>query len=323
MSAQSSALDWFSRRASPVRSVVAVFALHDVIFLAYLAIFWSLLMAVPPQPAAAGQLASIYVRVAVLVLACVVVRRGTQPGSFQGVLYRGVLAGTALANYATLRETLPLLRPDAVDEALMGIDRALFGTEPVLWMERLNTPPLVEYFSFFYLSYFWLCLVMAVVVFGAARQGIATAEFSIGTALVYCVGQLGYVAVPGYGPTHAFADRFLGPVDGGLLWRAVSETVSAGGAMKDVFPSLHTAGPVWFALYAVRRAATEPRWRMPSAALGFFAANIIVSTLVLRWHYAVDVIAGVALAVAASRLAPVLARSEESLRRLLGLPGVW
>jgi membrane-associated phospholipid phosphatase len=47
----------------------------------------------------------------------------------------------------------------------------------------------------------------------------------------------------------------------------------------------------------------------------FFSANIIGATLYLRWHYAVDVLAGVALAVTWFFLAPRLVDRDQERRR--------
>jgi membrane-associated phospholipid phosphatase len=105
----------------------------------------------------------------------------------------------------------------------------------------------------------------------------------------------------------------------------VFDTVAAGGAQKDVFPSLHTAVPVWFALFAWGRARTSGSraWLAGAVVLSFFAFNIVCSTIVLRWHYAVDVIAGLSLACFAAWSAPRLQRLETSLRARAGAAPAW
>ena len=93
--------------------------------------------------------------------------------------------------------------------------------------------------------------------------------------------------------------------------------------MKDIFPSLHTAAPTWFTLFAFQRAKHDPRWRWPARVTAFFAANIIFSTVFLRWHYVIDVAAGLLLAFTASRLAVRLARIEEQWRSRHSFPAPW
>src|SRR5262249_18364645 len=136
-------------------------------------------------------------------------------------------------------------------------------------------------------------------------------------------GQLGYAAVPGYGPIHHLKGVFHADVNGGFFWSCVWRTVQAGGAMKDIFPSLHTAVPLWFALFARHQAKTDPRWRWAAWVTAFFSFNIIISTLLLRWHYAIDVMAGLCLAFTVGFLAPRLAALEDAWRRSLGHREPW
>jgi membrane-associated phospholipid phosphatase len=107
---------------------------------------------------------------------------------------------------------------------------------------------------------------------------------------------------------------FAGPIEGGFWWGLVSKMVDDAGAMLDVFPELHTAFPTLFALHALRHRRTRPyRWLWPLSA--FFALNIVPSTMLLRWHYAIDVVAGLVLAVGAHRIAIAVAAREPRRRR--------
>jgi len=306
--------------ASGVRSAAGLVALQDAILGSYLLLLGAVLLRSDRIGSAKGVLAWL----GLLVLGCLMARglpEMSRPARLH--VYRGVLVGTVVFDYLSLHDLLPMIRPDAVDASLLGLDRRLFGLEPALWLERFNHRPLVEWFSFFYVSYFVVLLVYTVAAVWLAPPGRATAEFAIGTALVYCIGQLGYMLVPAYGPVVAMADSFHAPLDGGFFWSCVGRVVRAGGALKDVFPSLHTAAPVWLTLHAAARAREDARWRWPAIVTGFFAANIVVSTMFLRWHYAVDVIAGLVLAFAVAWGTPRLARWEERRRERLGCGGAW
>jgi membrane-associated phospholipid phosphatase len=222
-----------------------------------------------------------------------------------------------------LRDVLPIVRPDSVDAQLYALDLQVFGFEPALWLERYNQRHIVEWFSFFYYSYFWIDLFYLVTVIWLMKPSRLTTTFAIGTVIVFCGGQLGYMAVPGYGPISFLADKYHAPVNGGFFWGLVWETYAAGSAMKDIFPSLHTAIPVWFTFFAFHAAKTDRRWRWAAWITAFFAANIIVSTMLLRWHYAIDVVAGLAFSTATGLLAPRIAAWEEARRASRGLSGPW
>jgi membrane-associated phospholipid phosphatase len=245
------------------------------------------------------------------------------PAAARAVVYRVSVAGTLLLGYLMLRDVLLVVRSDALDAALLAIDQRLFGVTPAVWMERFATPVAVELFSFFYFSYFALIALFMVAVVWLEPPSRHTAVFAIGTLLVFAVGQLGYVLVPGYGPYAHLAAGFAGPLEGGFFWGLVQRTVQAGGAMKDIFPSLHTAVPTWLTLYAIGRARHDARWRPAAVVTAVFAANIVVSTMFLRWHYAVDVAAGLLLAAVVAAVAPRLARWEERRRARFGHAQPW
>lgn len=312
------------RAPGALRGLIAVFAVQDVILIVYLMIVSALLLRSGSGPAQVLHARQGLVGVMAMGVGCLFARGavGIAPAIRLSV-YRILVVGMVVVNYLSLRDLLPVVRSDTVDAELLRIDLYLFGVEPALWLERFNTRPIVEWFSFFYFSYFWLCFAYMVVGVWLLRNGRRTAEFMVGTALVYCIGQLGYMSVPGYGPVVALRDQFQAPLDGGFFWGCVTHVVDAGGAMKDIFPSLHTAAPVWFTLFAWRAATEDRRFRWPAIVTGFFALNIIVSTMLLRWHYAIDVVAGLALATLAASLAPRLVRWEESLRRGAGARSAW
>lgn len=297
---------------------------HDLILFAYLFAVWALLRRAGTTALSSAGMRHVLVGFAAVVVGVVVGRVLVDiPGRVRAMVYRLALSFAVVENYLMLRDVLPLVRPDAVDAALYRIDLALFGVEPALWLQRWNTRPVVEYFSFFYYSYFGICLLYLLLAVFFTKPGRGTAEFAIGTVLVYCVGQLGYMAVPAYGPVVALQSQYTGAIDGGFFWGCVSRAVAAGGAMKDVFPSLHTAGPVWFALHAFARSRTDRRYRPLAWVTAFFAVNIIFSTMFLRWHYAIDVVAGLCLAFAASAIAQRAARWEDERRRRAGVDGAW
>jgi hypothetical protein len=313
-----------STMESSLRALAGIFALQDVLLLSYLAVIGALVWGATPGPVQAQCARVIYISMSALSIGCFVGRGLTRlPYLFRAGFYRVAIVGVLLSNYLTLRDLLQLVRPDSVDDALVRIDLRLFGVEPALWLERFNQRPIVEWFSFFYFSYFFICTGYMLTVVWFSRAGRKTAEFAIGTSLVFSIGQIGYTAVPGYGPIVHLKHQFQGDLNGGFFWSAILWTVKEGGAMKDIFPSLHTAVPLWFCLFALHQAKTDRRWRWPARITGFFSFNIIISTMFLRWHYGIDVLAGLTLAFTVGFVTPRLAAWEEAWRRGLGHGGAW
>jgi len=98
--------------------------------------------------------------------------------------------------------------------------------------------------------------------------------------------------------------------------------VPANGAMKDIFPSLHTASPAFLAMFSFRNRDRLP-FRYTWPLLTFFSANIIVATMFLRWHYVIDVVAGVLVAVFGRWVSERVTDRELARRERLGLTPNW
>ncbi|HEX3594862.1 MAG TPA: phosphatase PAP2 family protein, partial [Polyangiaceae bacterium] len=87
-------------------------------------------------------------------------------------------------------------------------------------------------------------------------------------------------------------------------------------------PSLHTAAPTFLALFAFHRRAELP-YKYTWPVVTFFAANIIIATMFLRWHYVIDVIAGLCLALLTHVLTVRISEREAARRDALGLGAPW
>jgi membrane-associated phospholipid phosphatase len=144
--------------------------------------------------------------------------------------------------------------------------------------------------------------------------------------MVFCTGHCVYMLVPGYGPYRHLAGQFEHSLSGGLFWRLVREAVDAGGAQKDIFPSLHTALPTYFALFSLKNRRTRP-FNITFWIVAFFASQIICATMFLRWHYLVDICAGIVLAATAVVVPSYVIPWERKRRQALGVPptftGLW
>ena len=150
------------------------------------------------------------------------------------------------------------------------------------------------------------------------------AEFALGMILLFCMGHTLYMLVPGYGPYKTMPELFAHPAvpraSGGTRR---SKLVARGGAQKDIFPSLHTAAPTFLLLFSRSTVRGELPFRYTWPLVAFFAANIVIATMFLRWHYVVDVVAGLLLAVVAHTLSVRLIDREVPRRQAQGLGDIW
>jgi len=238
------------------------------------------------------------------------------------LIYRIGVYGTVQASYFALRHVIPAITSRRLDLDLYHLDVALFGIEPALSIERWTTPGVVEYFAFFYYSYFFLLGTHVVPMLLAGRDERRLGEMGLGMLLIVCLAHTIYVLVPAYGPYSGIASLFHSPLVPGFWLTRVDAAVAAAGAQLDVFPSLHTALPTFLALYSIRHRRALPfRYTWPITA--FIAANIVASTMVLRWHYLIDVLAGLVLATSALVAARALVARELGRRHLFGATQSW
>lgn len=306
-----------------MRRLVREFALQDWLVTTYLAVLFAAAVTSGDSPVRGKCIVQTGVLLAGCVAALVLVRGSViTDGPFAPLAYRLGTFLTVHLSYFTMRDLLPLVSPYTLDAQLWQFDTQVLHFEPAIWMERFITPPTAEWFSFFYLCYFAIVLVHIVPMAFLWRDEVVLAEFSLSMLLIYTVAQTFYMIVPGFGPVRYLADQFQHSLPDGFWVRTVLETVESGGAQKDIFPSLHTGAPVLLTLFSFRHRDKLP-FTYTWPIMAFFAANIVIATMFLRWHYLIDVIVGLAFAVTAHLFASHVAPREVSERELAGRQPVW
>jgi hypothetical protein len=298
-------------------------AIQEWVVLCYLTVLTLAVALAPKSHPQERCLGHVVLVLAFCVVVLIVVRGGLLKGNFVApLLHRLAVYGTVQISYFELRELLPIVNSSSLDAQLSRIDEHVLHFEPSLFMDRFVSPATTEWFAFFYFGYF--CLLASHVlpmVFGSRRTSLL-AEFALGMIIVYATAHTLYMVVPGYGPVRYLADRYQHTLPSGVWFDAVLNAVQSGGAQKDIFPSLHTAGPVFLSLFSFRHRDKLPfKYTWPFVA--FFSANIVIATMFLRWHYLIDVLAGLALSTGGTLLAARVARWEVAHRLRAGLQPVW
>lgn len=201
--------------------------------------------------------------------------------------------------FQATKPAVEMLGRQPCDQLLLKADRLLLGGDLGLLLDRhcpwAYHPVLAEYFSLNY-SLFFICLTTSVLD-ANRRPLVVQISFSRGLWSLYAFGLLGYTLVPAKGPWTIFGDQYRNQIRGWFWTPLNAAVVARGTAVFDVFPSLHLAVPA-FLLGWQRRFA--PRW------FRIWLAPMLltwVSTIYLRYHYVVDLLAGGALARAMLRLA--------------------
>jgi membrane-associated phospholipid phosphatase len=135
-------------------------------------------------------------------------------------------------------------------------------------------------------------------------------EFRYGTfviAATFLISYLGYLLMPARGPRFMDYAALHPPLRGLWMFQTFQGVLdNLEGAQYDCFPSGHVA--VVLVGCHVARKISPPVFYVFSA----FAALITFSTVYLRYHYVIDVIAGMVLAIAVMAAAPLIYRKLDS-----------
>ena len=216
--------------------------------------------------------------------------------------------------YTNLHDTIGFVNPHDVHHFLIGLDQAIFGAQPCVWAERFISAERTEWMNLLYMSFLWIAPSVSLALLLQRRwREFRTA--TLGVIVCFYLGYLLYVAFPAAPPRLVLVYEFRKNLMGypGLL-----STFSARAFellpvdSRAAFPSLHAAVSLLALAYAWRFVRPLFFLLLP------FAIGLWASTIYLRHHYFVDLLAGWALAPAAWLLAPRLDGWWTRRQRALG-----
>jgi membrane-associated phospholipid phosphatase len=170
-------------------------------------------------------------------------------------------------------------------------------------MERLINPLLTGLLQFAYISYYFIPLSLGIVLIARGRFG-EFEEVLFGTLLCFYLSYVGYLLVPAIGPRFTLSHLQTGDLQFSPFIESIQDVLNRLEKNKtDAFPSGHTAVSLMSLYYAWKK-----REKKLFAGLIPVVTGLIISTVYLRYHYVIDVIAGIALTGLTIVLAPGLRR---------------
>lgn len=196
-----------------------------------------------------------------------------------------------LAFWSELGFIRELLHAGANDAPIAALDLALFGVHVnAVWMPRMPSLWLSEVMHFVYFAYYPLIFVPPLVM-GLAGRTAALRDMTLRLLVTYIGCYLFYIFFPVDGPSHTMVG-YAGALTDGFFYRLAHGAVHLGDSMGTAFPSSHVAGAVTIAYLGWR-------WCRPAVAalLAIEAAGVGLATVYTQNHFAIDSVAGVALAL--------------------------
>ena len=192
--------------------------------------------------------------------------------------------------YDGLGYMLHQINPHDADSVLLQIDRLLFGTDPTLWLQQFVTPFLNDLVHLAYFSFYLVPILLAVVLWAKGKRE-AFNRFILGAANAFYLCYLGYILVPAAGPRATLAPFYRVSLEGTAITDFVRGFVASAESLQwDCFPSGHTAVILVVLWYAFREESAAFYFLLPIACL------LLVSTVYCRYHYVIDLMAGIPVA---------------------------
>jgi hypothetical protein len=191
-------------------------------------------------------------------------------------------------SFYAMGTAVPLLGNDKVDDLLVGWDRALVGETPALAWQYWLHPGLADVAMAGYLFFFFY-LVVGPAVYCVTDLRLFR-KCIVGLFTMYGLAFMGYTLMPAGGPWRWM--EFATPLDGVFLLDWTLPTVNAGSNAIDVFPSVHVAATVFLLLFD---------WQHGRRRFWVYLLPCLVlwwATMYLRFHYFVDLLGGMIVALA-------------------------
>jgi len=222
--------------------------------------------------------------------------------------------------YENFKARIHLFNHKDFTSYLIEFDRTLFGTDLSIYLQKVVSPILTDVMAFFYAIYFaipFICLWIFYI------KGMER-EFRLSSAmLVLCfyIGFLGYVLVPMKPPWAYLDGAFTKKLQGIFLHNTFDSFYKRHNPSAEwgAFPSLHVGVSTLGLLISYRFKGMIGRGRALFYILLPFVIGLWVSTIYLRHHWFIDIVAGWIVAIIAYEMGNYLEKGWEKVLKKVGL----
>jgi hypothetical protein len=204
--------------------------------------------------------------------------------------------------YGAVDKLQMILHSGWMDDGVMAVEQSLFGFQPTLWVQQFVRPWLTEWMMFCYVIYGPLYPVLCGIVY-YTHGDLAIEDYflTLGVANLLC--DIGFILFPVASPMYWIRDQFTVPLDG-YVWTYFGELIRhhlhfAGGSVPS--PHAAVASVMWAMAYRYHRPSF---WLLSPVVISLY-----ISTFYCRYHYLTDAVLGVATAIVALGLSPMLIRA--------------
>lgn len=262
--------------------------IYDIPTLAYLCI-WIVLIALFRNriPNAGGFLQIHFILLSIIVLWAI------KPPQLAAARFvrRYYAAVYLLIFFSCLNHFIPAINLNPIDHTLIQMDYRLFGQHPTAWLQRWHHPLVTEIMQWSYLGYYFLPLLVPYALHRAGKDRRIDEYITIILTAFYLF-YLGNLIFPAYGPRFYLAHLHGDSLQGVWLAERIQHTLNGLEKIQlDAFPSGHAA-IIFILMYYTLKHTRKLFWGILPVCVA-----LLFSTVYLRLHYVVDIIAGLMVAV--------------------------
>ena len=207
-------------------------------------------------------------------------------------------------SYFSLRQAVPLMHNpyghDLVwhqDTVLSHWDVALFGDLPRALMASQPAAWVTDLFMGCYLFFFYYLVGGLLFYFVTNLEKFRVCL--VGFCTLYALGYVSYTLLPAAGPVAEMGAR-----TGGWLTNVGGSFIAERTNGVDVFPSIHMAASLFLLLFDWEHRRNHFWWVLAPVV------GLWISTVFLRYHYGIDLVAGIVLALGCVWLARWFSQSQ-------------
>jgi len=261
--------------------------IYDRLTLGYLLVVLCFIAISPHRPTAALRISVVHAAAIGMVIAVALLAERSRFIKIVHDFYPMALF-TALFSEFTALSTV--LFPHWLEPLLIRFDSWVFGVSSHQWIAAHISPPVFEFLSFAYWSYYIIIPGTLFLVYKKNYpEEIANATARLCLTMYACYVM--FMLAPARGPHHALPANGALMIEGGFFTNFVREIQKVGSVQGAAFPSSHVA-VAWAMYFILQRHYPKFAW-----AAGVLIAALTVSVFIIGYHFSLDAMAGVVVAI--------------------------
>ncbi len=193
------------------------------------------------------------------------------------------------AVFDSLEWLVHYVNPHDIDPLLIRLDYLIFSNHPTVMLETLQHPLLTDLLQISYSTYYFIPIVFGILLLRKNDRNAFNQSLFL-LLLCFYLSYLGYILFPALGPRFTIDHLQSRELQGLFVAEPIQNLLNRlEGIKRDAFPSGHT-GVALLVLYLAYKFERTYFW----ICLPVVAA-LLFSTVYCRYHYVVDIIAGIVL----------------------------